>query len=124
MDVFSLLVPTVLLPGLATVPLAVAGKGLAVSTPVRSVGALPLWIATCLLAWGGVLCILLVPATHGSNSWASWYFKLFPVIISALPAGMLWAKRMRRKWISVVPTFTAFLFLLLLLVWLTSAAFA
>ena len=121
--ILQYLFPTILLPAMAAFPLAVAGKSLAASGIMREIRPAGLWVATCILAWGGTAYILLVPA-GGSAGWLSWYIRLVPVVASAIPAGMLWAKHANRKWLCAIPTAGAFIFLSILLTVIMTRSFS
>ena len=95
-----------------------AAKSIAKSRPrIRDVNSIILWGITCILAWGGItsffVLVLLLSRSDWKviSIWAAYAVLLVPTVVSGLPAGVLCTKLGRKKWVSVLPTFTAFLFL-------------
>jgi endonuclease/exonuclease/phosphatase (EEP) superfamily protein YafD len=74
------------------------------------VGQLPFWFVAVFLSWGWALSLLV-----NLPRWLerSWWFPLGCIAASALPAGILYAMRNRKKWLSLLPTAGIFAYIFL-----------
>lgn len=120
-----------LVPAFPAMPAFVVGKNLAISHPgLKRLGRLPLWLITCLLSLGWLFTLVLAAGGRHTPPWLQhlWdilppflknmlaaarpgpqgsllllLFIIMPFVLSGLPAGILFEKRTRHKWLAVLP---------------------